>query len=279
MNTIQTPKHNPATNETQTDFSATRTDCEMYRIWKKQWFNPEDRHKYKMVVKAGFHLLSNQEPYFSITGQTWRQLKNGRWVDDCGGCIHDLIGKKLPFLKPLTPFHLRGQISCLPIHYIENSLYFINSFYGFGRWGGDTERERFSHLNAFKENILFGEHPEDDWLKIPHWNQHPNSDGQGGIAASHYTIGWKEKYLKEKMTIFLEERKPFLKEKMTEVMTAFNIPSIPLIVKEEPLLNRKGEPHKDGGTYKRYQPLFDLESPTQTVKAQPFNKQIIQLID
>lgn len=58
---------------------------------------------------------------FSITGEIDRKAKNGRWVDDCGGCIHEEIAKRFPALAPFIKWHLVS--SDQPMYYIENTLY------------------------------------------------------------------------------------------------------------------------------------------------------------
>lgn len=83
-----------------------------------------DGVKYKIIAEYGFrHIQGNSEPYFSITGSTYYQDKNNKWMDDSGGCIHEKIVEHFPNLKPLIQFHLWGQNTQLPIYYIENGIY------------------------------------------------------------------------------------------------------------------------------------------------------------
>ena len=58
---------------------------------------------------------------FSITGKIDERLKNGRWREDCGGCIHDEMAKHFPELKNAIRFHLMSSDE--PMHYIANTMY------------------------------------------------------------------------------------------------------------------------------------------------------------
>jgi hypothetical protein len=58
---------------------------------------------------------------FSVTGEIDEKLKNGRWREACGGCIHDKIAKHFPELKNAIRFHLMSSDE--PIHYIANTMY------------------------------------------------------------------------------------------------------------------------------------------------------------
>jgi len=57
---------------------------------------------------------------FAITGTIDRK-ENGRWVDDCGGCIHEEIAKHFPELAPLIKWHLTSSDG--PMHYIANTIH------------------------------------------------------------------------------------------------------------------------------------------------------------
>lgn len=85
--------------------------------------------KYRITAVVRYDdQCGNGHNSFSITGTIERQSKNGRWVDECGGCIHDEISKLFPQLRPLIKYHLVSSDG--PMHYIANSLY----------WGGYNQK-------------------------------------------------------------------------------------------------------------------------------------------
>lgn len=59
--------------------------------------------------------------YFSLTGMMWRQAGNGKWAEDCGGCIREDIAAHFPGLVPYIKWHLCGVKE--PMHYIANTLW------------------------------------------------------------------------------------------------------------------------------------------------------------
>lgn len=75
----------------------------------------EDGTTYKITATAEL------TDYFSLTGNIWRKAKNGRWVDDRCGCIHDDIAKHFPELRPYIKWHLCGTEQ--PLHYLANTLW------------------------------------------------------------------------------------------------------------------------------------------------------------
>lgn len=82
----------------------------------------ENGEKYKLTYNAELGNLSGQLPYFSITGDCYRQAKgNNRWMEDSFGCLHDEISKHFPEMKQYIKWHLVSVDS--PMHYIANSLY------------------------------------------------------------------------------------------------------------------------------------------------------------
>lgn len=75
----------------------------------------EDGTTYKITATAKL------KGYFSLTGEVWSKSRNGKWVEDRCGCIHDDIAKHFPKLRPLIKWHLCGFNE--PMHYIANTLY------------------------------------------------------------------------------------------------------------------------------------------------------------
>jgi len=76
---------------------------------------------HRLTATATLRLIGgNKSPHFSITGTIDRKAKNGQWVDDRGGCIHDDIAKRIPSFASMIKWHLAGDE---PLHYIANSLY------------------------------------------------------------------------------------------------------------------------------------------------------------
>ena len=92
------------------------------------------------TVKYGMeYLRGNDQPYFSITAET---RENGKLV--VAGTQHDLIREVFPQLADLIPYHLAGQNDGLPMHYIANTLYWLEEMWGYpnekraihaARWG------------------------------------------------------------------------------------------------------------------------------------------------
>lgn len=71
-----------------------------------------------LKVKVSLSSLSNQLPYFSITGE----LREKGRLESCG-CLHDEIKKHFLELEPLLQWHLTSIKE--PMHYIANSLYWF----------------------------------------------------------------------------------------------------------------------------------------------------------
>lgn len=70
--------------------------------------------------KIGFHKIGNQDPYFSITGDTW-ELGKSRIDRNSLGCGALDINEYFPELGYLQKYHLTSVRE--PIHYVANSLY------------------------------------------------------------------------------------------------------------------------------------------------------------
>jgi hypothetical protein len=82
----------------------------------------EDGHKYRLSMRAKLHSLSGQYPYFSMTGEQYRQTNGrGHWAEDSFGCLHDDIAQHFPKYEKFIKWHLVSIEE--PMHYISNSLY------------------------------------------------------------------------------------------------------------------------------------------------------------
>jgi len=120
--------------------------------------------KYRIRAEYGLRKIGDQAPYFSITGEIDRQARNGRWVEDCGGCIHGEIAKLFPKLRPLIRWHLCSKKG--PMHYLANSKY----WFGVGEY---SER----NLDYFKSTCVYGAVEGDtefdlenaDWPAVETW--------------------------------------------------------------------------------------------------------------
>ena len=68
---------------------------------------------------------------FAITGETYIK-KDGRWIHNEGGCIHDTILKHFPEFRDFVTLHL-SDCHGVPMYAIENGIYFLKE--GGGRKG------------------------------------------------------------------------------------------------------------------------------------------------
>lgn len=85
-------------------------------------FYTEGGTRYRITANVRYDdQCGNGHNSFAITGNIERKARNGRWVDDCGGCIHKEIKKHFPELAPLIKWHLFNSNG--PMYYIENTLY------------------------------------------------------------------------------------------------------------------------------------------------------------
>lgn len=84
-------------------------------------FYKEHGNDMKIVAHVRYDdQCGNGHNTFSITGETWRK-SGARWIEDCGGCIHEEVAKRFPELAPFIKWHL--VYSDGPMHYPGNVLY------------------------------------------------------------------------------------------------------------------------------------------------------------
>lgn len=108
-----------------------------------------DNGKRKLTVTAKLHYIKgNRAPYFSITGQIDRVLRQrveGRIYEalreEAGGCLHEEIAEHFPELKPLIRLHL-SDMDGTPIHALENGYFWLAG--ANGGWG-----ERYHGSNGY----------------------------------------------------------------------------------------------------------------------------------
>jgi hypothetical protein len=94
-----------------------------YKTWQEERGVTHD--DMRLRVYGGVHYIKgNSKPYFSLTGQTWR---NGR--EDCGGCIHDVILRHFPELADLAAMHM-SDIDGAPMHDAANGWYNFAGYLG-----------------------------------------------------------------------------------------------------------------------------------------------------
>lgn len=80
---------------------------------------------------------------FSIAGGQWvkRQpsySETKQWKEDCGGCIHDLIAKHFPELRPFLKWHSMTERG--PLHYLANTIYLAGDRDCWGLQKGETKQ-------------------------------------------------------------------------------------------------------------------------------------------
>jgi len=73
-------------------------------------------------IDHDFARANNQDPHFSLTGETEVMINRGRWREDSCGQLHDDIAKVFPELAELRHFHLMGVTSG-PLHYEANAVF------------------------------------------------------------------------------------------------------------------------------------------------------------
>ena len=96
----------------------------------------EDGQQCKITAEVRFDdKCKNGHKTFSITGEILGKAKNGCWVFDCCGKIHDDIAKHFPDLAPFFKWHLCSTDG--PLHYLANTLYHASDKDHWGRRKGE----------------------------------------------------------------------------------------------------------------------------------------------
>jgi|TARA_R100001530_G_scaffold31707_2_gene24883 hypothetical protein len=95
---------------------------------------------------------------FSITGETYRKAKNGQWVWDSCGCIHDDIAKHFPKLAPFIKWHLTSADG--PMHYIANTVYHATAIDKYqGKWYFYLETQLIRIVNKTERQEMEAKYP------------------------------------------------------------------------------------------------------------------------
>jgi hypothetical protein len=105
-----------------------RTDEKIIAKVERTFF-PSSVERVKVTLQA-YQLGGNSHPHFSATVQGDRKTKSGRWVDDCGGCMHDLILRLWPAAKPIIDLHLANADDGEPMHAEANGFYWLAGWAG-----------------------------------------------------------------------------------------------------------------------------------------------------
>ena len=112
----------------------------------------EKRESFRIRATYGWHKIGNQEPYWSVTGET-QHLRLGSWREDTGGCIHELVVRHFPELGQSIKWHLSGAASG-PMHYIENAVYWAEKVAGISKYpDADDASKAFP---AFCSTVVLG---------------------------------------------------------------------------------------------------------------------------
>ena len=77
---------------------------------------------------------------FAITGEIKRKARNGCWVWESAGCIHEQIAKHFPELAHLIKWHLCNSDG--PTYYFENTLYHASNCESTGHKVGEVKRTK-----------------------------------------------------------------------------------------------------------------------------------------
>jgi hypothetical protein len=124
---------------------------------QKKVFGPkvysENGHVYRITAHVRYDdQCGNGRNSFSITGEI-EEKRLRKWVDVCGGCIHDQIAKHFPHLVPFIKWHLTSSDG--PMHYIENSMYWAGKRgYCNGQHNSPPNLEHFKSCAAWPDAKL-----------------------------------------------------------------------------------------------------------------------------
>ncbi len=185
------------------------TEIEKYNEYcPAQW--SDKTHTYRAIFRYGMHyILGNSQPYFSITGSTWRQPKNilnkSRWDEDSCGCMHDLIQERASDLAPLTKFHLCDQDG-LPMYYLQNGYY----------WYKENLETFKSYVRLANDEVI----PEVPKIELP---VVLNDNGTEIDLPEKEQAKIIESHRKKFITGWLKTREEKLKREFDETMARFQV--------------------------------------------------------
>lgn len=79
---------------------------------------------YKLIVEIRLSdPCKNKICDFAITGMGYRKTRNGRWVEEFGGCCHKEILKHFPQFKQFVDLHSCNYLG-QPSYPVANGMYF-----------------------------------------------------------------------------------------------------------------------------------------------------------
>jgi hypothetical protein len=119
-------------------------------------------HGQKLRVRAeyGMHVIGDQEPYFSLTGEQYRWERR-HWAEDSFGQMTETLTKHFPQLAPTAKWHLCFQQTG-PMHYVANGLYWWDAYVGtrlvdkYQLANNPGKSSSDIGLECFKSTIVFG---------------------------------------------------------------------------------------------------------------------------
>lgn len=128
------------------------------KTFEKEYKEKGENHKIICEVRYDDE-CGNGHNTFAITADGYRKTKNGKWVDEFGGCCHDEIKKRFPKLAHLIKWHLCNSDG--PMYYIQNTLYLAGDRDCWGRakgeptgWAQAVKFENFPITFKLKEKFL-----------------------------------------------------------------------------------------------------------------------------
>lgn len=115
------------------------------------------------IFDIGWTHFKGQDPYFSITGESFEHDKYGRKVDLSGGCLHDDFSRLVPELAHLVKYHLVSTKE--PMHYIANTMYLASDKDCWGRRKGEPYNPK-TQMYFNNIPIAYGEGLQQDFIKF-----------------------------------------------------------------------------------------------------------------
>lgn len=93
---------------------------------------------------------------FAITGMGYRKTKNGRWVEEFGGCCHEEILNHFPEFDLFVKLHNCNYLG-QPVYTVENSMYYLElkQYETAAKYLRVSENELQQLTNAIEDKIFF----------------------------------------------------------------------------------------------------------------------------
>ena len=94
--------------------------------------------------------------YFSITGELWSSERTFKSRNDryflMGGCIHELISKYFPKLRPIIALHL-SSLEGVPMYALENGFYHYETMMGVAKYHKVEEGDKEKYFTVLCEHL------------------------------------------------------------------------------------------------------------------------------